>query len=319
MRQNLDQWQSVTTSRKGMKKKFVSVFFDSVHGHMTFHPLCINIIDTPEFQRLRNIKQTSLLYYVYPGASHNRFEHSLGTAYLANALVSALKNNQPELNISDADVLCVTIAGLCHDVGHGPFSHTWERFMLNVDNNSNWKHEQASIRMVDYIIESNNLKQKFADYGLKEHDITFIKDLIMGVAQLFSEDKSPLNMRGPNKQFLYEDLVAFQIVANKRCGIDVDKWDYFLRDSHNLGMKCNYDYQRFILYARVINVEGEGLQICMRDKEIDNLYNMFYIRWDLNRRAYKHKLSVVIEIISTSIFHSGGPGSLDDKLLLAFS
>ena len=54
------------------------VFNDPVHGHMEFHPLLVKIIDTPQFQRLRYLKQLGSCYFVYPGAAHNRFEHSLG-------------------------------------------------------------------------------------------------------------------------------------------------------------------------------------------------------------------------------------------------
>jgi hypothetical protein len=54
------------------------VFNDCAHGHIKLHPVCAKIVDTPEFQRLRNLKQVGPAYFVYPGASHNRFEHSLG-------------------------------------------------------------------------------------------------------------------------------------------------------------------------------------------------------------------------------------------------
>ncbi|KAI0241262.1 Deoxynucleoside triphosphate triphosphohydrolase SAMHD1, partial [Lamellibrachia satsuma] len=93
------------------------VFNDCVHGHIELDPLCVAIIDTPQFQRLRHIKQLGGCYYVFPGASHNRFEHSIGVCFLAGQLIETLKFKQPELNITDGEVLCVKIAGLCHDLG----------------------------------------------------------------------------------------------------------------------------------------------------------------------------------------------------------
>ncbi|XP_042610275.1 deoxynucleoside triphosphate triphosphohydrolase SAMHD1-like [Cyprinus carpio] len=91
-------------------KEQMKIFNDPIHGHMELHPLLVKITDTPQFQRLRHIKQLGGTYLVYPGASHNRFEHSLGVAYLAGCLVKALCDNQLELKITDEDILCVQIA-----------------------------------------------------------------------------------------------------------------------------------------------------------------------------------------------------------------
>lgn len=65
-------------------KQFIwklQIFNDPIHGHIAIHPLCVKIIDTPQFQRLRSIKQLGGTYFVYPGASHNRFEHSIGFVF----------------------------------------------------------------------------------------------------------------------------------------------------------------------------------------------------------------------------------------------
>ncbi|WP_292460552.1 HD domain-containing protein [Methanothermococcus sp.] len=77
----------------------------------------IAIIDTPEFQRLRNIKQTGLTCMVYPSANHTRFEHSIGTMHVAGEISK---------NLEDVDVGLIRIAALLHDIGHPPFSHTLE-------------------------------------------------------------------------------------------------------------------------------------------------------------------------------------------------
>jgi HD superfamily phosphohydrolase len=101
-----------------------------VYGQIEFsEPLLKEIIDSRPFQRLRHLKQLGSASCVYPSATHSRFEHSLGVAHRAAELAKMLQTRQPGLDITDTDVLCVKIAGLCHDLGHGPLSHTFERWV----------------------------------------------------------------------------------------------------------------------------------------------------------------------------------------------
>ncbi|XP_021355741.1 deoxynucleoside triphosphate triphosphohydrolase SAMHD1-like [Mizuhopecten yessoensis] len=212
--------------------------------------------------RLRFIKQLGACYLVYPGASHNRFEHSLGVCHLAGELVRAIKNRQPQLHVSSKDILCVEIAGLCHDLGHGPFSHLFDRkFIPQANPGVNWEHEEASVDMFDHLVKKNGLDTEFDKYGLTGTDLIFIKEQIKGP----SEENWRFEGRDKSKGFLYE------VVANKRNGIDADKWDYFARDCHNLGIRNNFDHLRFIKFARVLEVDSE-LQICSRDKVGDLCY-----------------------------------------------
>ena len=74
--------------------------YDPVHGFIQLTPLMINIIDTPEFQRLRDLKQLGATYLVFPSATHTRLEHSLGVAHLAGETMRALHTSQPELHIT---------------------------------------------------------------------------------------------------------------------------------------------------------------------------------------------------------------------------
>ncbi|XP_066290975.1 deoxynucleoside triphosphate triphosphohydrolase SAMHD1-like [Branchiostoma lanceolatum] len=267
------------------------IFNDPIHGHIEMHPLCIKIIDTPQFQRLRHIKQLGACYWVFPGASHNRFEHCLGVYHLAGCLVKTLRKRQPELGISDVDVLCVEIAGLCHDLGHGPFSHFFDgQFIPLARPGFKWKHEHASVQMFDHLIEQNDLKNVFLEYNVGERDLIFIKEQIAGPLEVSRDQAWPYKGRDQEKSFLYE------VVANKRNGIDVDKWDYFARDCHHLGISNKFDHMRFMKFARVINVDGRR-QICTRDKECSNLYDMFHTRSSLHRRAYQHKANKCVEIM----------------------
>ncbi|XP_067448523.1 deoxynucleoside triphosphate triphosphohydrolase SAMHD1-like [Thunnus thynnus] len=275
------------------------VFNDSIHGHIKLHPLLVKIIDTPQFQRLRNIKQLGGGYFVFPGASHNRFEHSIGVAYLAGQLLQNLKTEQEELDIDDRDILCVQIAGLCHDLGHGPFSHLFDgMFIPKVRPDLKWKHETASREMFNHLVDDNGLEPVMEQYGLKlPEDQTFITEMFAGPLDTNAAQGQTWLYKGrpEDKSFLYE------IVANKRNGIDVDKFDYFARDCHHLGIQNNFDHQRFIIFARVCDVDGQK-HICVRDKEVGNLYDMFYTRISLHRRAYQHRVNKIIEAMITEAF-----------------
>ncbi|XP_052063151.1 deoxynucleoside triphosphate triphosphohydrolase SAMHD1-like [Mytilus californianus] len=248
---------------------------DSIHGIITLHPLLFKIIDTPQFQRLRNIKQLGGCYFVYPGASHNRFEHSIGTCYLASKLANQLQLEKAKM--SNKDKLCIEIAALCHDLGHGPYSHLFDRMfpeaMKKKDKNFEpWQHEEVSRKMFDHMIESNeSLKGEF-DKEFTEVHLKMIKDLIDG-----------------------------EIVANKQNAIDVDKMDYFARDCHGLGMTSNFNHSRFISQCRIMFpfTDSEETTIAVRDKEELNLYELFHTRNGLFRRAYQHQVTHGIQLIGT--------------------
>jgi deoxynucleoside triphosphate triphosphohydrolase SAMHD1 len=106
------------------------VFNDPVHGHYELHPLCVAVIDTPQFQRLRDLQQLGGVYLVFPGGSGRRFEHSLGVCHLAGQFLECLKRTQhllaAEDRFTDKDAICVQLAGLCHDMGHGILSHLFD-------------------------------------------------------------------------------------------------------------------------------------------------------------------------------------------------
>ncbi len=166
------------------------------------------------------------------------------------------------------------------NVGHGPFSHMFDnQFIPIIRPETKWKvstiqgkvtapvaslflqHEQASVMMFDHLIKVNDLEKDFKEYGLNEKDILFIKEQIAGPKSKSQSPDWQYEGRSEEKSFLYE------IVANKRNGIDVDKWDYFARDCHCLGIPNNFDLKRFMKFARVITVNSRR-QICTRDKVI---------------------------------------------------
>uniref|UniRef100_A0A673M602 HD/PDEase domain-containing protein n=1 Tax=Sinocyclocheilus rhinocerous TaxID=307959 RepID=A0A673M602_9TELE len=240
------------------------------------------MIDTPQFQRLRHLKQLGTKYLIYPGATHTRFAHSIGVAYLAECLVKTLHENQPELNITKQDSLCVQIAALCYDLGHGPFSHLFDGIFIPDVRPGNCLSFLSSFILM-FLLSCNGLDEVMKDYGLNlEEDIVFIEELMQGRKSLDSKG------RPENKSFLYE------IVANKLNGIDVDKWDYLSRDCHYLGIPSGFDHQRLLKSARVCKVDGRN-HICFRDKVADIVYGMFHTRYTLHRQALQHKIGYIID------------------------
>ncbi|XP_028427155.1 deoxynucleoside triphosphate triphosphohydrolase SAMHD1-like [Perca flavescens] len=184
---------------------------------------------------------------------------------------------------------------------HGPFSHLYDQmFIPKVQPENEWKHEDNSVKMFHHLVESNNkkleLEMKNKENGLTDDDLNFIKKLIEGL-------KDPTEVQWSKIGRTEDKFFLFEIVANKTNGIDVDKFDYFARDCYHLGMKNNFDHLRFIQFARVIKVKKDGLNhICSRDKEVGNLYDMFYTRNCLHRRAYQHKVNKIIEYMIAEAF-----------------
>ena len=102
---------------------------DPVWGYIHLPPSVLALVDTEDFQRLRNITQLGYVHLVYPGARHSRFEHSLGVYHLAKQFMSRLLVSDPPLQLDDEDVRVFVAATLLHDIGHYPFSHTLEELM----------------------------------------------------------------------------------------------------------------------------------------------------------------------------------------------
>uniref|UniRef100_A0A3P9AZB8 Uncharacterized protein n=1 Tax=Maylandia zebra TaxID=106582 RepID=A0A3P9AZB8_9CICH len=183
--------------------------------------------------------------------------------------------------------------------GHGPFSHFFDGMFMDAIKRDK-KHEKASIEMFKHLLDQNGLKEVMKKYGLKVDedgtDLVFIEEMIEK-----PQDKKPQNDprksqkwpykgREEKKSFLYE------IVSNKKTGIDVDKFDYLARDCHHLGIPNSFDHQRFVMFARVCDVNGRK-HICSRDKESANLYDIFQQRLSIHRRACQHKIKMAVEIM----------------------
>ena len=198
------------------------------------------------------------------------------------------------IEITNVELLCVKIAGLCHDLGHGPFSHLFDGEFIPKSSNrlSGWTHEHGSCALFNHLIQENKKVRKLMkENGIGQVEQDMIKSMIMGVSK-DEIKKTDYHGQMYKKQFLYE------IVSNKATGIDCDKFDYFARDTHHVGIKNSFEFKRYFKNIRIMPING-NLQICARDKEESNLYELFHIRWTLHRQVYQHKTSQIIEAMLT--------------------
>ena len=255
----------------------------AIHGSIRVTPLALRIINTPEFQRTRHIKQLGLCYYVYPAATHNRFSHAIGVYHLAGKVIEVLRLNYPgklydipeyggKTMLTNHIAEMIKVAGLCHDIGHGPFSHIFDDVLLKDIDSPNRLHENRSKLIIEMIC-----RRELSDV-ISEQDIKFIQSVI-------DPDDS-------HKGAIY------QIVSNHLNGIDVDKFDYLARDPYTLNLCDRFDHQRLI--SEII-IDKNGNIAYPKHTSLDVL-QMFHTRYMLHKKAYSHKTVKLIECMLSDIF-----------------
>ncbi|AKX34682.1 HD superfamily phosphohydrolase [Spiroplasma litorale] len=195
-----------------MKTKFIR---DNVHGEICINEQVImELIETKAFQRLRRVVQLGGGQFVFPSASHTRFSHSIGTYHV---ICKFLENENIKSFLNDGQPLLLKVAGLLHDIGHGPFSHSFEGIITK-------KHEQYSAEIIKNDVEISQILDKF---NINKDEVS---QIVLGV----------------HKNKILNSLVSSQI--------DADRIDYLLRDS--IGAGVNYsklDLQWIIRHAMVVD------------------------------------------------------------------
>jgi HD superfamily phosphohydrolase len=248
---------------------------DPIHDFITITPLMERIIDTPEFQRLRELKQLGATYFVFPSATHSRFSHSLGVSHLAGELMETLQKNQARLGISGRDIELTRIAALVHDIGHGPFSHLYD------------EHVKPSTQSDHEIRGCDVFREMVIKYELPLTQWELEKVILM---------INPTNE--------VKNKWSYQIVANKLCQIDVDKLDYIRRDSYHLGIKINDSFSRLITSARVVETPG-GDEVLAWPKKLEfSIFNLFAARYQLHRQVYNHHSVKAHEFVIVEILNN---------------
>ncbi|XP_017041510.1 deoxynucleoside triphosphate triphosphohydrolase SAMHD1 homolog isoform X2 [Drosophila ficusphila] len=263
------------------EKMFSLLIEDEVHGVIELPSHIQEIVQHPLFQRLKQIHQLGLIpWSIDKKANHKRYDHCLGAYKSAQDHLRAIeRNSHYEPKLPDWCRLAVEIAALLHDIGHGPMSHAWELL-----NHHQFDHEENALACVDLIFNDalNQELVSLRDDG-SGRGVQLIKALILGCS-----DSLSFPMMG--------HTYIFDIVHNRRCGLDVDKWDYLRRDNKRLKVlnAAEMDFDDVFLQARI---SADGQRIEYRYQDYHRIYRLFEARWRLHIASYQHPLTCAIDII----------------------
>lgn len=220
---------------------------DAVHGFVKLTAAELRIVNCPTYQRLRDIRQLAMAHMVYPGATHTRFEHSLGCLHLASTVFDSIKrrvgqDRQPDFeqafNASATSVergrRLLRLASLLHDVGHGPFSHTGESLMPR-DKIRGKRRAVNHEDMTERLIRETEIAETIAQcFGTEEITV----DDVVAVATNPAHGRSRDGLTRSWYEFLYNILAG---------ELGVDRMDYLLRDAHHSGQETGkFDYRKLI-------------------------------------------------------------------------
>ena len=222
---------------------------DPLYGFIDLSDLELQVIDTEIFRRLHLIKQLSHAYVVYPTAIHSRFEHSLGTMYMADRMAQ-------ELKVTKRDRKIVRLAALLHDVGHGPFSHLFEPSIKKINQGDDDSHEKIS-----QIIVNEDPELSYILNDMKDDIINLLNEASLG-----------------NSRSLLSSIIS--------SGLDADKLDYLRRDSHHIGVAYGqFDLAR-ILHSLSTTKHRSGVLVDSGGK--DALENYRLARYLMHAQVYEH-------------------------------
>lgn len=282
----------------------------AVSGGVPVTQVELDIIDTPDFQRLRGIRQLGLAHLVYPSALHTRFDHSLGTLDMAARMTQAIRENahsdEHERRITDEQIALVRLYALLHDITHIPFGHTIEdELQLLV------RHDENENRIQRFLGAESDIGRVI----IRSFGESFLNRLL----PIYRWDGKP-----ENRGFSPEEVFIHDIVSNTVCA---DLLDYLLRDNHfcNLGVSLEYHFVKF-LYLRPDNAGQRRVFVRLwkddatggrpRRDTLTDLCRLLETRYLMAERVYFHHAKIAASaMLGRAIQEAQEVGELTEELM----
>lgn len=244
---------------------------DAVHKNINIsEPVIKKLVECKEFQRLRWISQLGGAQIAFPSATHTRFGHSLGVYHILNRVLNEVTGSE---QISKEAKINIKIAGLLHDIGHGPFSHSFEKILnLNNPNEQQFTHEQYTCAVIkDNNTEINNILKQF------KIDV----DAIIGIIK---------------KDYQKYPKYQIQLVSSQ---LDCDRIDYLMRDGYFTGVDFGSIDLEWIITSMIIDVK---IGLIFSQKSISAIENYLITRFHMYSQVYYHKSGIVFDSYLQQLF-----------------
>ncbi|MEE9594124.1 MAG: HD domain-containing protein [Candidatus Hydrothermarchaeales archaeon] len=239
---------------------------DPIHKEIILGETELELLDTFELQLLRKIRQLGLVYLIYPGAQHTRFEHTIGVFHVLKSIIKASRLNEP---IEEEEMRLLRLAALLHDVGHSAFTHVIENQIKGTI-----RHEKMSLDLI-----------RGRDTLDVDSDLTRVRDVIAG------KDAKKI-VRILNGEHYLSPLIDGPI--------DADKLDYLLRDSYYCGV--NYGLYDDRIYSCFCLTSDKKIMLKDSEDSINSISTVLLSRYNLGKSVYKHHaVCAAEEMLSTAI------------------
>ena len=281
-----------------MKEKVIN---DTIHGAFHVDRARQELLETPEFNKLSHIKQLGLAHLVFPGAHHTRFEHSLGVSHVGGMMADSL-------GLDDDEKQLVQVAGMLHDVGHGPYSHTLEHILHErggMDHMSvtegiiTGDHEALREGEESIFPERTSVPEILERHGMDPEEVA---GLIRGPDAQGSE--RDLFWNEGDDHFAGEDHTLGHLVHGP---VDCDQLDYLLRDAHFTGVRHGVVDHHHLIHS----LHRHAGDVAIDEGGLPALEGMLTARALMYSAVYFHRVTRITEMMLSSAVERMDVGDSD--------